>query len=99
MSVKEQVEAAFDYRGDVTLRLQDGRVVEGYVFDRNWEKGVVRVLKDKQKIAVAYGEIAEIQLTGRDTAAGKRWEDWVKNYHERRAAGEKNIQLVPEELD
>src|SRR4051812_15775523 len=28
------LEKAFDYRGDVTLTLKDGRRVEGYIFDR-----------------------------------------------------------------
>jgi hypothetical protein len=32
--VRQALEKAFDYRGDVTLTLKDGRVVHGYVFDR-----------------------------------------------------------------
>ena len=34
-----------------------------------------------------------------DPAAGKSFEAWVKKYWEKRAAGEKNIQLTPEALD
>src|SRR5580698_7017806 len=30
----EAFEKAFDYRGDVTLTLKDGRTVNGYIFDR-----------------------------------------------------------------
>jgi hypothetical protein len=32
-------------------------------------------------------------------AAGKSWEAWLKNYMEKKAAGEKNIGLQPEKLD
>ena len=61
----------------------------------------VRLLpKDgKEKIGIAYAQIARLEFTGRDTAAGKSFETWVKKYRERKAAGEKNIQLTPEPLD
>ncbi len=32
-------------------------------------------------------------------AAGKSWETWVRQYWERKAAGEKGISLEPEKLD
>jgi hypothetical protein len=32
--VKDALEKAFDYRGDVTLTLKSGDVVEGYLYDR-----------------------------------------------------------------
>ena len=32
--IRAAIEKAFDYRGDLTLTLKDGRTVEGYVFDR-----------------------------------------------------------------
>ena len=44
-------------------------------------------------------EIARLEFTGRDTAAGKSFETWVKKYQEKKAAGEKNIRLDPEKLD
>ncbi|HEX3356307.1 MAG TPA: hypothetical protein VHS31_04930 [Tepidisphaeraceae bacterium] len=100
------LEKAFDYRGDVSLTLKDGSRVEGYIFDRgstgpSLEKSFVRLFpKDRdEKIAVAYSEIARIEFTGRDTAAGKSFETWVKKYQEKKAAGEKNIRLDPEKLD
>ena len=36
---------------------------------------------------------------GRDTAAGKSWEAWVKKFEEKKAAGEKNIGLLPDEQE
>jgi hypothetical protein len=52
---------------------------------------------DKRK--VSYAEIARLEFTGKDRAAGKHWEDWVQKYNEKKAAGEKNIALVPEALE
>ena len=46
-----------------------------------------------------YADIARLEFTGRDTAAGKSFETWVKKYREKKAAGEKNIGLEPEKLE
>ena len=107
--VREALEKAFDYRGDITLTLKDGRVVEGYLFDRRsgstLETSLVRVIPSnapsnaKTKVNIAYAEISALAFTGRDTAAGKTFEAWVKRYWEKKAAGEKNIQIEPERLD
>ena len=35
--IREALEKAFDYRGDLTLTLKDGQTVEGYLFDRRCE--------------------------------------------------------------
>ena len=43
--------------------------------------------------------IAALAFTGRDTAAGKSWEAWIKKYAEKKAAGEKGIALHPEPLE
>jgi hypothetical protein len=50
-------------------------------------------------VNVAYAEIAGLVFSGRDTAAGKTFEAWVKKYWEKKAAGETNIQIAPEKLD
>jgi hypothetical protein len=99
------LEEAFDYRGDVTITLKDGRLVGGYVFDRRkgstLANSVVRLIPQNslEKISVPYSEIAALAFTGRDTAAGKSWEAWVRKYWERKAAGEKGIALEPEVLE
>ena len=98
-------EKAFDYRGDVTLTLTDGRVIEGYVFDRRvgatLQDSAVRVIpaKERTKLSVPYSEIVALQFSGRDTAAGKSFEAWVKKYNEKKAAGETGIAIEPEKLD
>jgi hypothetical protein len=103
--IREAFEKAFDYRGDVTITRKDGSVVEGYVFDRRTgntlESSLVRVIpaKERIKLAIPYSDIAALAFTGRDTAAGKSFEAWVKKYHEKKAAGEKNIAIEPESLE
>jgi hypothetical protein len=103
--LRTALEKAFDYRGDVTIALKDGRTVEGYVFDRRTgatlADSTVRLLpKDAdERVAVRYADIARLAFTGRDTAAGKSWETWVKKYQQKKAAGERNIGLEPEKLD
>ncbi len=103
--VREALEKAFDYRGDVTLTLKDGRRMEGYLFDRQpgatLDSSFVRIIpnKEKTRVRIAYSEIAALTFSGRDTAAGKTFEAWVKKYWEKKAAGEKNIQIEPERLE
>jgi hypothetical protein len=103
--LRDALEKAFDYRGDVTIERKDGSKVEGYIFDRRTgptlAASVVRLFpKDRpDKIAIAYSDIAGLAFTGRDTAAGKSWAAWVQKYWEKRAAGEKQIELTPEKLD
>ena len=52
-----------------------------------------------EKISVSYADIAALAFTGRDTAAGKSWEAWMKKYAAKKAAGETHIALEPEPLD
>ena len=103
--IREALEKAFDYRGDITITRKDGDKVEGYVFDRRTgptlASSVVRVIVAGQgtKLSIPYADVAAIAFTGRDTAAGKTFEAWVKKYWEKKAAGETNIQIEPEKLD
>jgi len=103
--VREALDKAFDYRGDITITKKDGMKLEGYVFDRRNGKTLadsyVRVIPAGQrtKVTIPYAEIAALAFTGRDTAAGRTFEAWVKKYWEKKAAGEKNIQIEPEKLD
>ncbi len=99
------LEKAFDYRGDITLTLKNGQRVDAYIFNRISGKSLADSYvqyfaanaPDKRK--VSYADIALIEFTGKDRAAGKHWEAWMKKYAEKKAAGEKNIALMPEALD
>jgi hypothetical protein len=103
--VRQALEQAFDYRGDVSLTLKNGERIDAFIFNRqtgatladSYVQYFTPTAPDKRK--VSYAEIARLEFSGRDTAAGKRWEDWVKAYNERKAAGEKDIALHPEKLD
>src|SRR5664280_1586382 len=91
--LRDALEKAFDYRGDVTITRKDGSRVEGYLFDRRngatLAESVVRLIpqNSREKISILYSNIAALAFTGRDTAAGKSWEAWVRKYWERKAAG------------
>ena len=95
---------AFDYRGDVTLTLADGTRLECYVFDRrpgaSLAESFVRVIvsMDGARRSIPYDRIARLEFTGKDTAAGKTWENWVRRYAEKRLAGEKAC-IESEKLD
>jgi len=99
------LEKAFDYRGDVTLTLKSGEKFEAYIFNRqagatladSYVQYFTPSAPEKRK--VSYADIARLEFSGKDRAAGKHWEDWVKAYNEKKAAGEKNIALVPDKLD
>jgi hypothetical protein len=99
------LEQAFDYRGDVTITRKDGTKIEGYIFDRQTGRSLadsfVRIIPADRnvKLSIAYLDIAGLAFTGRDAAAGKSWEAWVKKYMDKKAAGEQNIELKPESLD
>lgn len=103
--IRVALEKAFDYRGDVTITRKDGAKIEGYLFDRRsgstLADSLVRIFpKDSNhKVSIAYADIAALAFTGRDTAAGKSWEAWMKKYAEKKAAGEQGIALHPEPLD
>jgi len=104
-ALREALDKAFDYRGDVTVRLADGRTIEGYVFDRRsgptLQDSVLRIIPTNSatKLSIPYADIRGLAFSGKDTAAGKSFESWVAKYWAKKAAGEKNIQIVPEALD
>jgi hypothetical protein len=109
--LRDALEKALDYRGDVTLTLKSGErgeapeKIEAFIFDckngptlaESWVRYYTPAAPEKRK--VSYAEIARLEFSGKDRAAGKHWEDWVKKYNERKAAGETNIALAPEVLE
>jgi len=96
------LEKAFDYRGDVTLTLRGGGKIEGYLFDRvsgpTLSASFVRILPKSGggRVKVAYSEIIRLAFSGRDTAAGKSWEAWVRKYWQNRDRGAGGASLHPD---
>lgn len=76
----QKLEKAFDYRGDVTLDMQDGSTVEGFLFNfdtKASEPFVELYLKDVPAPSrIPLSKVKDVRLTGEDMAAGKSWEDW-----------------------
>ena len=103
--LRQALEKAFDYRGDITITRKDGSKIEGYLFDRRTaatlQDSVVRLYpkNSDDKVAIPYSDISALAFTGRDTAAGRSWEAWMKKYAEKKAAGEKDLSLHPEPLE
>ena len=103
--IRSALEKAFDYRGDVTITRKDGTKLEGYIFDRvsgaTLAGSFVRVLpKDSgQRVKLSYADIAALAFSGRDPAAGKSWEAWVRKYWTKKATGVGEASLQPESLE
>ena len=92
-AARAALEDAFDYRGDVTLTLRDGSRVEGFIFDRRSDGPalsdcVVRLIgaESDEKIVVAFSEITGLEFSGKDCAAGKSFETWMKKVQAKKLA-------------
>ncbi len=103
-ALRAAVEAAVDYRGDVTITLRDGVRVTGYLFVRRLgptpEKSTIRIIPAgaDEKRSIALADVSALQFSGRDTAAGRSWENWVRKYVRRKLAGE-SAGIEAEKLD
>lgn len=103
--LREALEKAFDFRGDVAITRKDGSKIDGYLFDRltgpTLESSYVRVLPrdSNQRVKISYAEIAALAFSGRDPAAGKSWEAWVRKYWEKKSSGAGDLSLQPDALE
>jgi hypothetical protein len=79
--LRSEIEKAFDYRGHVTLTLQDGSAVEGYLYNRDLERGFVEIMvkNSDERRRLELSQLRGVALTGEDCAAGKSYEDYQKN--------------------
>ena len=97
------MELTRDYRGDTTIHLKNGESLSGFVFDIEGETLENLALRldlpqDAERKVVHASQISHIELDGRDPAAGKSWEKWVKRYAEKKLAGE-TASIESESLD
>lgn len=71
--VAELVERAFHYRGDVTVNLNDGSSVTGFLFNRNdrVSEPFAQLFETRtgREVSIPYRIISEVLFTGRDAAA------------------------------
>jgi hypothetical protein len=101
--LREALEKAFDYRGDISITRKDGTKVEGYLFDRRLgstlSASLVRILPPNgPRVSIPYSDVEALSFSGRDSAAGKSWEAWVRKYWEKKSAGQAAA-IEPESLD
>jgi hypothetical protein len=89
LTVDRLVDFAFDYRGNVTVVKADGSQVVGYIFNRDPDAPtpVIQMFDDKGKgpFNVPYAEIRNILFSGKDTAAGKSYDAWLRRKEKERA--------------
>jgi hypothetical protein len=97
---KAAIEAAFDYRGDVTITTKDGAEILGFVSNRDFTAAepfleiFTASAPSPQRLPLA--SITSITFTGPDAAAGKSWDLWLKKVAEAEAQG-KIAELYPED--
>ena len=78
--LQHALQLAFDYRG--------------YLFDRvtaaTPADTVIRMIpaNGDDRVTIPVGDIEQLRFTGRDTAAGKSFETWMKKFVEKKLAGE-----------
>ena len=87
LTIEQVIAHAFHYRGNTTLVLTSGEERVAYVSNRNDSapEPFVQIFDEHGEgpITILYSDIRTIKFTGKDAAAGKSWEEWVKR---RRAA-------------
>ena len=81
VQLNDVVDLAFDYRGDVTVTLNTGHAVVGYVYNRDGEAAEPYLQMFDPSGAshtLRYTEIRTVEFTGKDTASGKSYEAWLR---------------------
>ena len=96
------IDEAFDYRGDVTITTANGQIIQGYIFDKRSgstpAESFIRIIPAKggERVTIFYQDIDILKFTGRDTAAGKSFDTWIKKYITKKQAGQAaNIPAEP----
>lgn len=105
VALRKAVELAVDYRGDVTVTLaSNDEPVECFIFDFKASddpaQAQLRAIPKNEdaRIAIALGDVASIKFTGKDTAAGRSFDTWMKKYVAKKLAGE-TASIESESLD
>ena len=82
----ESLRVAFEYRGDVTLLLDDDSRVEGYLSNLSEDTLHLWCRGETAQLEIPTRHVKHVELTGRDTASGKSWQTWMKKQEATQAA-------------
>jgi len=84
--LEKQIDAAYDFRGHVTIKMKDGSSVEGFIFNRqfanpklerdNFIEVTLKGSGDTKTFDIS--AVESVALTGQDCAAGNSYEDYLK---------------------
>lgn len=91
MTLEQQIEEAFAFRGHVTIKMKDSEIIEGHIFNRVLggekirEESFIAVFPKGQDGArhLPYSTIESVSLTGEDSASGNSYEGYLKRKRER----------------
>ncbi|MBI4211580.1 MAG: hypothetical protein HY540_02985 [Deltaproteobacteria bacterium] len=86
ISLQQQIEQAFNYRGNVTIAFKHGNPVEGFLYNREFtnpkipENNFIDVFLKGSGEPVRYkiNDLQSVALTGEDLAAGKSYAEWLE---------------------
>jgi hypothetical protein len=86
----EAIRLAFDYRGDVSLRLKDGSNIEGFVYNHSPQTGTLSLFikegKDSVPKDVRHDDVQAVIFSGPDVAFGSSWDEWQNKSAKQKAA-------------
>ena len=81
LSLARIVDLAFDYRGNTTVVLRDGGMLDGYVCNRDAEAQPPYLemldMEGGGPHRIPFSGIRTVHFTGKDTAAGKSYAAWL----------------------
>ncbi|SDT89343.1 hypothetical protein SAMN05444156_0497 [Verrucomicrobium sp. GAS474] len=93
---RDGIDAAFDYRGDVTLRLSNGEALECFLFNRtpNSKPPQVQLFVKGEETprVLPYVDIVGITFTGKDPADGKSYLAWKAKKHNERVEESRRVE-------
>jgi len=76
----ESLRVAFEYRGDVTLHLEDDSRVDGYLSNLSGDTLRLWCRGETAQLEIPIRQVKHVELSGRDTASGKSWQTWMKKH-------------------
>lgn len=94
--LEEEIEIAFHYRGHANLKFKDGRLIEGYLYNREFTNP--KVAKDRfveiflkgsgDPEVYSIDELESVSLSGKDYAAGESYQEWLAKYESKKQTKE-----------